>query len=344
MIDFDSLLYPVFDELRRHGIPLGVSEYMAALQAVMAGKGLEDPEKLKRLCGLVWAKSKDDLDFLNVVFEEKAAPLLKAPGDSLKSEKSDKQAPQYCLEQELEKRSFESRQAVKEKSIKPVKHVPQKAKQDFFHLNPILPVSTRDMAQVFRRIRNMQPFGRAEELDVPGTVNSICKTKFFLGPVLKPRRQNRAKLLLFIDCQGSMEPFEWIVNALKKSISKSGMLENIRIYYFHDCPGRYIYEKPGLTAPVPVEHVLNDDYKNYSALIISDAGAARGYFDEERIEDTGKFLEKLKLYIHRYAWLNPVPVKRWTAATAEDIAQMIPMFALDQDSLNDMINVLKGQS
>ncbi len=49
----DKLLFPLFDELRRHGVPLGVPEYLAVIKTVRSGIGLDNPDQLKRLCRLL---------------------------------------------------------------------------------------------------------------------------------------------------------------------------------------------------------------------------------------------------------------------------------------------------
>ena len=77
-------------------------------------------------------------------------------------------------------------------------------------------------------------------------------------------------------------------------------------------------------------------------LLVSDAGAARGDYDEQRVEDTKKFLEKLHQYTYLYAWINPLPHSRWKGTTAEDIACFVPMYSLNRDGLNDAINILRG--
>ncbi len=76
---------------------------------------------------------------------------------------------------------------------------------------------------------------------------------------------------------------------------------------------------------------------------MSDAGAARGNYDEKRLANTRAFLKTLNTYTYLYAWLNPMPLKRWAATTAEDITRIVPMFPLDREGLNDAINILRGQ-
>jgi uncharacterized protein with von Willebrand factor type A (vWA) domain len=79
-----------------------------------------------------------------------------------------------------------------------------------------------------------------------------------------------------------------------------------------------------------------------SVLIVSDAGAAYGFYDQERREATKTFLNALRSYTYLYAWLNPLPESRWTATTAEDIKKIVPMFPFNREGLHDTVNILRG--
>jgi hypothetical protein len=78
-------------------------------------------------------------------------------------------------------------------------------------------------------------------------------------------------------------------------------------------------------------------------LIVSDAGAARGNFNEDRVEYTVKFLKQLEQSVSYYAWLNPMPNDSWQNTTAGDIASFVPMFEMSREGLNATINTLRGR-
>ena len=61
-----------------------------------------------------------------------------------------------------------------------------------------------------------------------------------------------------------------------------------------------------------------------------------------RVTDTKTFLQTLSTYTYLYAWLNPMPQNRWLTTTAEDIANMVPMFPLEREGLEDAVNILRG--
>jgi uncharacterized protein with von Willebrand factor type A (vWA) domain len=97
-----------------------------------------------------------------------------------------------------------------------------------------------------------------------------------------------------------------------------------------------------LTNALPLEAVLDEQAKGNSVLIISDAGAARGYYDRRRVAETKAFLKTLSAYTYLYTWLNPMPQNRWRATTAADIADIVPMFPFNREGLNDAVSILRG--
>jgi uncharacterized protein with von Willebrand factor type A (vWA) domain len=79
------------------------------------------------------------------------------------------------------------------------------------------------------------------------------------------------------------------------------------------------------------------------ALIISDAGSARGWYDGDRVKKTEQFLEQLTKSVRYLAWLNPMPDEYWRGTSAEAISQLIPMFPLSRRGFNNAIALLQGR-
>ena len=211
-----------------------------------------------------------------------------------------------------------------------------------YNLIPRLPITRREMTEVWRNLRVLKREGVPEDLDVEATVNQICKVGFFLRPVLQPRRQNQVKSVLLIDRQGSMTPFNLLIEALQESIEKGALSNKTSVYYFQNCPRGYLFTQPNLSKPYPLEEILSQEAYNNSVVIISDAGAARRTYDSERLRQTKLFIGQLCRYTYRYGWLNPVPKPQWKITTAEDIARFIPMYPLNREGLNDLVKILLG--
>ncbi len=359
MIDQDILLFPVFEKLKHHGVPLGISEYVLAVKMVREGMGLEDIEQFKRVCRLLWAKSREDQELFDVAFADFIEPHLKPTIKSSVSENlfggssssdstqrdtgvqptKDRKQPKKVVPKKHQNQIAARSVPIRRSPILKSYPVAQKRR---YHLSPRLPLGRREMAGAWRYLRQLKRIGPVEELDVEGTINSICRTGFFLHPLLQPRKRNQARVVVLVDQQGSMEPFSMLIETLVESIERGGLLGKVNVYYFHDVLEGFLYKNPGLTGQLVLDEILSTQAKERSVLIVSDAGAARGYYDKRRVDDTRKFLETLNTYTYLYAWLNPMPIERWVSTTAEDIARLIPMFHLDRNGLNDTVNILRG--
>ncbi len=336
MADLDLLL-PVFQRLRRQGVVLGVDDYLVAVEVIKAEGILDIPG----LCRLLWAKSREEQQLFDQAIKE-LVPDIPHNTPEKTTPQSQKQSPPETprLPQPQIERSPEAQLRLRSPSVQPSRQTESLTQTKSYQLIPHLPINRRDMAGVWRQLHRPQP-GGVPELDLDATIQNICRTGLLLKPVLQHRRCNRAQLLVLVDCQGSMTPFASLVAAVIESIERGGILPGTKFYYFHDYPEKFVYAHPHLTQALPLETVL-DHAQGKSVLIISDAGSARGYYEKERVAQTKAFVQQLSNFTYLYAWLNPMPKNRWVATTAADIAQMIPMFPLDREGLNDAVNILRG--
>ena len=213
----------------------------------------------------------------------------------------------------------------------------------FYQLMPRPPISRREMASLWKHLRLLRREGPQVELDAEATIDAIGRTGVFSQPLLRPARRNQLRLLLLIDRRGSMAPFHPLVEALVESIHRGGMLGHTACFYFRNVPGDHLAAHPALVDRRPATDVLAAHAKGHAVLIVSDAGAARGWYSEARVAATRTFLETLAPFTHRVAWLNPLPVARWGSTSAEEIAQFVPMFSLDRKGLIATIDALRGR-
>ncbi|MEH2396350.1 VWA domain-containing protein [Nostoc sp.] len=208
-----------------------------------------------------------------------------------------------------------------------------------------LPVTQRQMKQLWRHLRRMIREGVPTELDVEATIKQIGHQGTFLEPVIVPRRVNRTELLLLIDQDGSMMPFHSLSQRLVETALRGGRLGRSNIYYFHNCPVEYLYQDPNHQQAELIENVLVQLRQERTVvLIFSDAGAARGGLNPERVDLTGAFVKQLKQSVRYIAWLNPMPRSRWLGTTAGEIAHLIPMYEVNRRGVQDTIDVLRGRS
>lgn len=206
------------------------------------------------------------------------------------------------------------------------------------------PVTQRQMRQSWRYLRRMVRQGPPTEFDVEATVQAVGRQGLLLTPVLRPRRINRAEVLLLVDHDGSMVPFHGLTQRLVETAQQGGSATRADVYYFHNCPVGWLYGDPYQQSRVALEQALQSVTSDYAGmLIVSDGGAARGSWSRPRLELTEKFLDEVAEQMRYIAWLNPVPQDRWPGTTAEAIAARLPMFEFDRAGLDAAIAVLRGQ-
>ncbi len=354
--DQETLLLPFFTVLRRY-LPLGVSEYLIALDALKTGYGLDNPEDLWFTCRLIWAKSQDDQEIFDREFVRMVLPVI-YPRDRESSEQqddtasnaemqdassSDKQAT-LEYEQEGEPESVVRR----EEKLPLVIPAEQGASEGGpwsvgrYQLQPRLPISRRDLASIWRHLRRLRREGMPIDLDVEGTISSICQNGYFLRPVLQPRRRNQMQLLVLIDRSQSMVPFAYITQALIESMHRGGLHGQIHLKWIGNDPN--IIEETTNIHSTRLVPVLHEHHPNEMAtLIISDAGAARGEYSLERVKSTRRFLLSLHEHTYRYVWINPLPRMRWEFSSAEEIARMVPMYPITREDLLSAVDILRGR-
>ena len=354
-------LKELFYRLRDHGLPLGIAEYMALLRSLQAGIGLSNQTSLKQLCKALWIKSDEEALLFNRLFDQMLAQLI-APEETessaqrtlspQESEESFEHAPETkqpepaplaegLPSQETSLKTSEPSEIVQ--AIRRGQHNQELDRPKYSLLTEYFPVTRRQMKQSWRYLRRPVREGPPVELDISATVEKISREGLFREPVLLPRRSNRAEIVLLIDQDGSMVPFHALSRQLIETVSRGGLLQQTNVYYFHDYPSEYVYmDSTRLQARQVLEVLMSfDTYTN--VLVVSDAGAARGHLDRERIKQTGDFIQKLAHRVRRFAWINPLPNARWANTTAGEIARLVPMFDMSRRGLEDTINTLRGR-
>lgn len=244
-----------------------------------------------------------------------------------------------------------------------------------FILVPQYPMAFRDVAQSFRRLRRPVRFGPATELDVQGTISWRLRMGVATPPVLVPRRRNTARVLLLVDRDGSMAPFHDFVDLVCRAILETAQFVESARFYFHDLPlegtndaalarlprdklfppvdgvladlgptaGGWLYRDPDLAEPIRVADVFREHGAGCIAVVISDAGAARGRYDPARVIDSLGLMLALRAAGATGVWINPLPRERWRGTSAGELARHVPMFPLDRDGTRRAVTHLRGQ-
>ena len=373
-------LWDLFREARARSLSLGPDDYLAVRAALQAGFGWTE-DGLRDLCVALWAKSRREAEVLRTVFDSgrfdwsalAPEPAMAADGAlPLPAAASDTPAaPSASAPPADELLSPPVTEAFKSLPSIPIDRLMLPDRRFLFV--PQFPVSEREVAQVWRRLRRPVRRGPAIELDVRATIDRRSRAGVATPLVLVPARRNVSRVLLLVDRQGSMAPFHDFVDHVRRAIEESARLAEVSTWYFHDVPARAgdtsllartggaarriddvladiepaetgeLYTDAGLSQPRALSDVLHAFGSDGAAVLISDAGAARASYDPVRVLDTLSFLKTLRREVPRYAWLNPLPEETWARTTAAQLARHVTMFPITRSGLQAAVDVLRGQ-
>ena len=213
-------------------------------------------------------------------------------------------------------------------------------------LVPQYPLTEREIAQAWRRLRRRRRSGPAVELDVTATLEQHSHYGVATPPVLVPRRRNTAQLLLLIDRFGSMTPFHGYVDHIVRAIRNAGRFDDVRAVYFHDLPGGSrrpfgtparsttrsvrpglgapayradergsVYDDPALTIPHRLGRGPRSSRRRHGRRWSSVTRARPGSGSTHAAAGHGRAGQGLACPAAT-TWLNPVPPDRWPRTTA----------------------------
>ena len=375
-------LLEIFNTLRQqHGLPLGIEEYLVVLRSVQAGFGISNRQELEQLCCMLWAKSEEENRLIRRLFEQmwKQIELLPVNSDLSTQENSpaslnetesstdtsslisDSPTPENYESSSIETPTpeeppldellpdLETPPTITSEPVQAVQAVRssrgdrEMKRPRYMLLTEYFPVTKRQMKQCWRYLRRPVRQGVPTELDVEATVAKIGREGILLQPVMMPPRTNRTDLVLLIDQEGSMVPFHDLSRQLVETAQRGGRLRTTNVFYFHDYPDEYLYRHPAMLDAKHISEVLEEIGERAAVLIVSDAGAARGNFDQERVDNTKTWIEQLQQSVRYFAWLNPMPSECWRETTAGEIARFVPMFEMSPQGMNAAISVLRGR-
>jgi uncharacterized protein len=364
IMNLDQLpLLDIFNSLRQHhGLPLGVEEYLVVVRSLEAGFGVSNCEELEQLCCMLWAKSEEENRLIRRLFGEMWKQMESLPVNSDFSTQENFPVSEENYESSpiatptTEEPSFdeplpdlETSPSITPEPVQAVQAV-RSSRSDremkrprYMLLTEYFPVTKRQMKQCWRYLRRPVRQGVPTELDMEATVAKIGREGILLQPVMMPPRINLTDLVLLIDQEGSMVPFHDLSRQLVETAERGGRLRTTNVFYFHDYPDEYLYRHPAMLDAKAVSEILEEIGERAAVLIVSDAGAARGNFDQERVDNTKVWIEELQQSVRYFAWLNPMPSECWQQTTAGEIARFVPMFEMSSQGMNAAISVLRGR-
>lgn len=341
----------LYFHLVRNGFRLSVRDYQDAVVALRRGYGSPRREDLQWLCQALWARSEHEVSRLDRIFrdfhwpsDEDLHDLTNLPvsrpetRSRRKQRSSGKRTPRPGREAPVFELAGPSESGVG----LPSATAPERP-HEVFIFSPRPLVDLRSLIVAWRRFRIAQRSGPRIELDIDATVAAQSRHRFLLEPVLLPARRNQARLVALVDASESMAAWRRMNRLIAESLERS-QLAHTALYYFDDAPDEELYELETVSRPLALESAVQA-HPGCCLVVVSDAGAARGRLDRERVQQVRAFVKRVHRTWHPIAWLNPMPRQRWQGTTAEAIASLsgISMFQFTEDSLIQAVDFLRGK-
>jgi uncharacterized protein len=345
-----QILLQLFITLRRSNRLLGFRELLDAMRAIDGGI-IELPDDLRKMICLLWCHSREEEREFELIWQSLG---LSSIAEEPFGKWRDKRVTASGALSTIKPASDPEAAAISPQSITdpllqpewnalPVRTPFLSAQSEVSaDLGAYWPVSRRYLVYTWRYLRRQIADGPANVLDLKATVERVTREGFFLAPVFRRRARNQAHLVLLVDQDGSMVPFHRFTRELVETASEESDLEQVDVFYFHNYFAENVYADAYLSARKTVVEMLACCDDETSVLIISDAGAARGFRRSDRISSTRRFLEELKKRTRLLAWLNPMPRERWEGTSAQMISRQVRMFQMDADGFSAAIDVVRG--
>ncbi len=350
-------LISVFARMRRRGVALGVAELLDAFRTLESGFASGEGEAFKRVVRRIWCRTLAEEAELDAAWEDEPSgfaprgPALprETPPPPIDESDDGPIGPTIPSRGASVSQGPEPAQAATWSPLPVRTPTPLDFDDDAPDLLADRPISRRAMTYAWRHLRRPLPDGPPDVLDVEATIARAERQGFLLAPVYRRRLRNHAHLVLFLDQNGSMTPFHRFTRDLLETARDESTIRRVDAVYFHDLPTLHdrrmppgVHLDPHLTRPGDWNALAAGCSSETAALILSDAGAARGGWDPERVKLTVRFLAWIRRLTSNVAWLNPMPAPRWASTTAEAVASVVPMYPMEAEGLGYALDVLRG--
>ncbi|MCA2700636.1 MAG: SUMF1/EgtB/PvdO family nonheme iron enzyme [Microcystis sp. M179S2] len=200
------------------------------------------------------------------------------------------------------------------------------------------PIGIAKLQESWQQLRPLPLESPRQTWDLKATVMATAKRGFFDQIIYQKKQLYRREIIIFIDCSDSMIPFAGFGRIMKQTWA------NVPHFYFDNLiRDEVLQQENGWESQSLTKVLSNYSPEVTSCLILSDAGAARKRYVEERLSATETLIRRFSRRFSRVAWLNPLPYHRWYGTTAWDIADLaedIPNFSMFELTTEDWENLI----
>ncbi|MDB9543718.1 SUMF1/EgtB/PvdO family nonheme iron enzyme [Microcystis aeruginosa CS-1036] len=315
--------------------------------AIQENPNLENP-KIKLLCQALWVKSPKEKEKFDQAWTEmlqlqpeinteiaQKTPI-RHPEESISkiiNPMDDRESPS------LEITPSGDTKIAPETSFPQIATAIEKRKKITSLDNPdYYPIGIAKLQESWQQLRPLPLESPRQTWDLKATVMATAKRGFFDQIIYQKKQLYRREIIIFIDCSDSMIPFAGFGRIMKQTWA------NVPHFYFDNLIRDEVLQQENGWESQSLSKVLsNYSPEVTSCLILSDAGAARKRYVEERLSATETLIRRFSRRFSRVAWLNPLPYHRWYGTTAIDIADLaedIPNFSMFELTTEDWENLI----
>ncbi|MCV6588584.1 MAG: VWA domain-containing protein [Marinobacterium sp.] len=191
-------------------------------------------------------------------------------------------------------------------------------KREFRNLDDSVELGTRNIKVVLRKLRKFARTGAAEELDLDDTIRSTASNAGLLDLKMVPERHNAAKVLLFFDVGGSMNPYIRICEELFSAARTE--FKHLEYFYFHNCVYERLWQDNHRRFDQTLDtlEVLHTYTRDYRVIVVGDASMApyeithpMGSVEHLNKEAGAVWLKRIMDTWDKVIWLNPSRQDYW---------------------------------
>ena len=214
-------------------------------------------------------------------------------------------------------------------------------------------IDSRQFQMAFRSLRQLSSNSDEPktELDIDTTIRKTCDNAGNLSIEFTRPRKNALKLMLLMDSGGSMDYYRELCSLLFQSVSKAGRFKDLKVYYFHNAPGKRLYLDPTLDwrNSVLTEWVMNNIPSDYKVIIVGDASMSMqellpsyNWWKSDVPENSGlALLLALKRRYPHLIWLHPQPRPAYSSYWTQTFELLEKHFDMYQLSIDGMTRGMK---
>ena len=214
-------------------------------------------------------------------------------------------------------------------------------------------IDSRQFQMAFRSLRQLSSNSDEPktELDIDATIRKTCDNAGNLSIEFTRPRKNALKLMLLMDSGGSMDYYRELCSLLFQSVSKAGRFKDLKVYYFHNSPGKRLYLDPTLDwrNSVLTEWVMNNIPSDYKVIIVGDASMSMqellpsyNWWKSDVPENSGlALLLELKRRYPHIIWFHPQPRPAYSSYWTQTFELLEKYFDMYQLSIDGMTKGMK---